>query len=358
VDGAEAAAQLRSQRGIVTGRSPLYDRLLAGLAGAAERHFDGGTIPRLLAVTGPNGPAESRLLLLAALHHAALADPDLPHAAWYPTARPDGHLPADQGAPAALALAYLVEHEDHVARFIADQRLQTNEIGRCAALLPGLLSAALLGPPLRLIELGASGGLNLRFDRYRFDFQGGPSWGPVGGPELRSRAEGRVPRTLTPPTVEVVERIGVDQNPLDPGDPEDARLLTCFLWPDEGDRHARLAAATTVARSTPIEVVQADLVAHVEEHVDVRPDTVSVLFHSQVRHLLDGDDAARLDEAVNRFLDRGTADAPAAYVSFEAQDETLEGPPTLQVAIANGDGPAERRAIAEADWHGRWVRWH
>ncbi len=56
--------------------------------------------------------------------------------------------------------------------------VQTNEVARCAALRPGFLAvAAETAMPLRLLEVGASAGLSLRWDHYRYlgnDF----SWGP------------------------------------------------------------------------------------------------------------------------------------------------------------------------------------
>lgn len=359
MDGPAAAERLRDLHEAVKGRSPLYDRLLAGLAGAAERGFDGGTIARLLATPGPAGPDEARLLVLAALHHAALTDPDLPHAAWYPTARPEGALPADQGAPGALALAWLVEHEDEVREFVATRRLQTNEVGRCTALLPALLEVAGLGPPLRLIELGSSAGLQLRFDRYHYRYQPGPSWGPSGGPELVARAEGAVPRSLAPPSVTLAERIAVDLDPIDPGTEDGARTLTSFVWPDERDRHRRLEGALTVARSTPVTTIRADLVTYAAEEVAPTPGTTTVLLHSQVRHLLPPAEATRLADAVERLLRRARPDAPVAHVAFEAVAGTSPGdpPPEVSLAIGRGDGPPRRRTVVSADWHGRWVRW-
>lgn len=57
--------------------------------------------------------------------------------------------------------------------------VQTNEVGRCAALLFGFLTVAGKDPPpLRLLEIGASAGLNLRWDRYRYEANGF-AWGPA-----------------------------------------------------------------------------------------------------------------------------------------------------------------------------------
>lgn len=361
MDGPAAAEALRAQLPHLKGRSPLYERLVAGLAGAAERGFDGGVVGRLLDLPGPVTVAEARLLLLAALHHAALTDPSLPHAAWFPTAVPDDEArPPDSGAPAALALAYLVEHEAEVAGFLTRRRLQTNEIGRVAALLPGVLRAAGWGLPLRLLELGTSAGLNLRLERYRVRYANGPGWGPTGGPVLDSRAEGRVPRTLAPPTVTVAERRGVDLAPLDPGDPGDVRLLHAFVWADERDRHERLHAALDVARTVPAEVDRGDLVAWADRHAGPREGTVTVLFHSQVRHLLSREATAALADVTESALRAATPGAPFVTLSFERpRGMPDDGPawPELVVGRADGTGPPAWSTVLTADWHGRWVRW-
>lgn len=359
MDATAAAETLREQLRLVKGRSPLYERLLAGFAGAAERGFDGGVITRLLTAPGPASAAEARLLLLAALHHAALTDPSLPHAAWFPAAVGEPR-PAADGAPSALALAYLVEHEDEISAFLRDHRLQTNEIGRCAVLLPGFLTAAAFGKPLRLLELGASAGLNLHFDRYHFRYQDGPGWGPTGGPELRSRAEGAVPRTLAPPTAEIASRRGVDLAPLDPTDAGDRMLLTSFVWGDETDRIERLRHALEVASAAPATLDRADLVTWADQHARAEAGVTTVLFHSQVRHLLDAAQNEALGGAVERGLRSGAADAPFVHLSFEAPRGVPDDGsnwPELTVAVSAGDGPPEWRTVCSGDWHGRWVRW-
>lgn len=354
MDAARAAEVLREQAEHVRGRSALYERLLAGLAGAAERRFDGGVIPRLLDVPGRT-VQESRLLLVAALHHAALEDPSLPHAAWFPTAVDDPR-PADEGAPGALALAYLVEHEERVTAFVEANRLQTNEVGRCVGLLPGMVAAASFGMPLRLLEVGASAGLNLRFDRYRYRYLGGPTWGPAGGPVLETAAEGSVPTTLVPPTVEVSERRGVDLHPIDPTTIEGARLLTSFVWPDEHDRHRRLREALEVARATPARLDGGDLVDWTAEHAHPVEGATTVLFHSLVAYMLDVETENRFEDTVERSLREATAQAPFAYLRLE-EPRGVTSAPELTLSIGDGSGPPQRRTILTCDWHGRWVRW-
>ena len=85
-----------------------------------------------------------------------------------------------------------------------DRAPQTNEVGRSAVLMSGLLViAARFGLPLRLYELGASAGLNLQLDRYGYDL-GGLRAGDPGSPlqlkpdwraRRRPRRRSRIDRT-------------------------------------------------------------------------------------------------------------------------------------------------------------------
>jgi hypothetical protein len=359
IEPARAAEILRGGLDAVRGRSPLTERLLAGIAGAAEREFDGGALGRLLATPGPGTPEEARDLILAALHHAALEDPGAGHAAWYPTAVGDAR-PAEDGAPAALALAHLVQHESEIAGFVGHHRLQANDVGRAAALLPGVLAAAGMGLPLRLLEVGASAGLILWLDRYRVRYLAGPSWGPGGGPELVAHAEGRVPASLTPPTVEVVERRGVDLVPLDVTDPAAELLLRCWTAPDDVDEQRRLDQALRVARATPAPIDAGDLEAWTDEHARPVEGTTTVVLAAQLRGLLDPASASDLDGAIERALRSGTSSAPVVAVLFDPPPglgAKAQGAPELTVAVGRGEGPPERRTLLAADPHGRWVRW-
>ncbi len=357
MDGAAAATALRSVLPAVRGRSALYERLLAGLAGAAERGFDGGAIERLLTASPAATDNERVLLLLSALHHAALEDPSLPHAAWYDTAVDDPR-PASSGAPGALALAHLVEHEEDVAGYLEGRILQTNEVGRCTGLLPAFLIAAGWGKPLRLIELGCSAGLNLYADRYRYAYDGGPHWGPDGGPELRARAEGAVPRSLSPPSFEVAERLGVDLDPIDVTTEDGARRLHAYVWPDERDRHDRLHRAMDVARASPARLVRGDFVDWADQELAPADGHATVVYWSAVTHLLDDTHLVRLDAVTERVLRAATPEAPVAVVGFgEPRGAPPGTSPEVTIATADGDGPPERRILLSTDFHGRWVRW-
>ena len=143
--------------------------------------------------------------------------------------------PADPGA-----LRDLVRHDpDRLSQVMRTRRTQTNEAARCATLLPAL---AQLPEPLALIEVGASAGLTLLFDRYSYDYGDLVITGSdPEAPTLRCDLRGPVPVPARVP--EIAWRAGLDLNPLDVTSDDDVRWLSCLLWPGEGDRAERLAAA-------------------------------------------------------------------------------------------------------------------
>ena len=80
-------------------------------------------------------PQHTPVLLLAALHFLLLRTPDAPLAAWYPTLTQEPR-PHDDPELGATLSAFARERAPELIELIADRRVQTNEIGRCALLLP------------------------------------------------------------------------------------------------------------------------------------------------------------------------------------------------------------------------------
>ena len=133
----------------------------------------------------------------------------------------------------------LDEHGGFLARFCAEQPVQTNEVGRRAPLMRGV--AATGRSRVELLELGAAGGLLLYFDD---------------------------------PPFEILRRRGIDRKPVDVTTDEGARLLEAFVWPDQTERIARLREAIEVARANPPELVRGDYVDVVQDYLT--PDTVVI----------------------------------------------------------------------------------
>ena len=141
--------------------------------------------------------------------------------------------------------AVLGERRAEVEAVMFERRTQTNEPARCAVLLP-LLAA--LPQPLALLEVGASAGLCLLPDRYRYDYDG-HRLGEGTAPSLRCRPDGDVPLPNALP--DVVWRAGLDLNPLDVTDPDQVRWLELLVWPGQEHRLEMLRGALEVARAAP-----------------------------------------------------------------------------------------------------------
>ena len=154
---------------------------------------------------------------------------------------------------------------------------QTNEAGRCATLLPVLSG---MPGPLALLEVGASAGLCLYPDRYRYDYGSGVV-GDGDGPVLECAWE----RDAPPPThrPEVVWRGGLDLHPLDVTDPDDLHWLECLVWPEQEQRRERLRQAAAVVAAEPPLLVTGDLVDDLVHLAAQAPqDATLVVFHTAV----------------------------------------------------------------------------
>lgn len=144
----------------------------------------------------------------------------------------------------------LVAHEQELRQAL-DLPPQTNEVGRSACLAVALFEAVRRHgmPRVRLLEPGASGGLNLNVGHYRFV---GPDWA-WGEPSSPLTLETQAPG-VRPEPVQVVARRGCDLAPVDAASRDGAAYLTSFVWPFDLARHERLAAALSVAAAHPVDV--------------------------------------------------------------------------------------------------------
>jgi hypothetical protein len=244
--------------------------------------------------------------------------------------------------------AWLVQHWEQVRSTMARRRTQTNEAGRCATLLP-LLAA--LPQPLALIEVGASAGLCLYPDRYRYQYD---DRAPIGESSvtLRCSTAGAVPIPQHLPTV--AWRAGIDLNPLDVRDADDAHWLECLVWPEQTERRQRLLDAIRIARADPPLLRRGDLNQGIEELVaQVPAGATPVIFHSAVLAYLPEDDRASFVRTVRDLPGHWISnEAPSVLPSVTAQVPTVPRTnETLFVLALDG------RPVALTGPHGQSLQW-
>jgi hypothetical protein len=238
------------------------------------------------------------------------------------------------------------EYPSELAREMVLRRTQTNEAARCSTLLPAL---AQLPQPLALIEVGASAGLTLLFDKYSYDYDGHRVTGlDPDAPVLSCPVRGPVP--LPDRVPEIVWRAGLDLNPLDVNSDDDVRWLSCMIWPGEGDRQERLAAAVATARRDPPRIHRGDLRTDLPALAASAPaDATLVVFHTAVLVYLPRPDRERFAKTM--------AGLRCAWLSNEGPGVTGDfAPPTRDthnfVLIRDG-----RTMLATTDSHGAGIHW-
>jgi hypothetical protein len=287
---------------------------------------------------GPRG-ASLPLRLAGALHALALTGDPL--AAVYPP-----HTSSEDSLWDAIADA-LARREKDVLRWI-ESPPQTNEVRRAAALIAAAhwLAARHPGLPFGLLELGASAGLNLMFDRFALD-AGGAIRG-AANPSLVLAPEWRGPPPPAAP-VSVATRRGVDLSPIDPASSDGALRLRAYLWADQPHRRALTDAAIAVA-AAPVDLGDAgDWLA---TRLLPVPGQVTLLFHTIAWQYFPPATRARAETALAEAGARATTEAPLVRLAMEA-DEARPGA-ALTVVLWPGGTTLD---LARVDFHGRWLDW-
>ena len=328
--------------------SPLYHALLHRLADDVGA---GGPAREVLrGQEDAPGPTAFVLRLMGAVHRLVLEGRAPALALTYPSVGGSG----DPDAAWAALRDVLVEHHDELRRWL-DQPPQTNEVARSAALIGGLLHLAAEDPkPVRLVEIGASGGLNLRADKYRVELADGRSFGPEESPVVL-RDPWRGPLPPTDHRVTVVERMGCDVAPMDPTTTEGRLRLTSYVWPDQTERLERLRGAFEVAASVPAHVETAGA-ADFLDRVELRDGTTTVVWHSIMWQYLDPGERARAEARLEHLGAQATATTGLAHLALEPRRRTPGAPHEFLVTLQAWPGRGER-VLGTASPHGIPTTW-
>lgn len=277
-----------------------------------------------------------QLRLLAGVQRLVLAGQAPELARYYPNL--GGTEPPDDAWPHFEPVL-----REHTAELRAALEIapQTNEPGRSVPLLVGLFDAVRRSglAEVRLLELGASAGLNLLVDRF---FVAGDGWshGPADSPlRIVDAVDGQV----SPVEFSVTSRRGCDLAPIDASS-EDGRLrLTSFVWPHDLHRFERLRAALEVAAACPVTVDRAPAGQWLADQLAgaPRPGVLTVVWHSITRQYWPASEVAEVDS----ILETAGQLMPIAHIAMEspvlasdrASDMQGYQPPRLTVRLSVPD---------------------
>jgi hypothetical protein len=325
------------------------------LARGADEIEAGGATSRLIDGWPGNPRVDAVSLRWAgALHAAVLTGRDAALAAEYPDARADWSM--DRVWPHAQA--FLQREEAWVRDFMCSPP-QTNETARSTGLACGFMWLAERSPePFHQLELGASAGLNLNWDRFAYAY---PAWGRAGvaGPFMPTEVRGGAPPAWR--NIAIASRAACDQNPLDAANADDRLRLRSYIWADQTARLERLNAALELAQQTGVKVDKVDAAAWTRQKLAGElPVGTTVIYHSV---FLQYPPRAVREAIIDAIANAGSRTAPGrrlAWLSFEP--ESIMGGPHGSAryvlhAVVWDAGRRSDVTLAEVDPHGRHMTW-
>ncbi|MEO5610325.1 MAG: DUF2332 domain-containing protein [Ornithinibacter sp.] len=316
------------------------DHLYAALLADMADDWEAGGVTRELFAGWEHAQARQfpQLRLLAGLFRIVLRGDAPQLEAFYPVLGGVG----DHRAAWPEVRAVFSAHVEELRRSL-DEAPQTNEPARTVALLVGISEAVRRTGlrRIRLLEPGASAGLGLLVDRYRF---AGDGW-EFGPADATLIVPGCGARGLRPEPFDVVERRGCDVSPVNGATKQGAAYLTSFVWPWQLERHRRLADALAVAREHPVTIDTERASTWVANRLaePVQDGVLTVVWHSVTRLYWPDAETAAMEAAIAK----GRRRMSLAHVALEHRWQGAPSDdPGLPVLELDGE------VLATADHHG------
>ena len=282
------------------------------------------------------------LRLCGALHSVIISNSDDPLIAIY--------RDSDHADYVSILKTAIKTHDATISSWL-DLPPQTNETGRAAALLPGLLEISNQSNlPIHICEIGASAGLNMQLDNFHYRY-GNRQWGDDNSPvKLCPKMNGLLPRLED--NLEIASRIGCDLSPLDIRDPHQQLRLKSYIWPDQKFRAERVEGAIKLALQSPPQLLQMDAAQFVEQQLRSRPEnTAFVLMHSVVWQYLPHETQQQIENSLAHHSSEATASNPIYWLRLEG----FGGKEPAASLLLDGWPNHTRTKMANACFHGSWI---
>lgn len=290
-------------------------------------------------------------LFFAAVHYLLLRGEKHQLAAFYPSLN-DSTRRYDYVYP--YFRSFVLEHQLEIRDLIATRSVQTNEVARCAILVPAfeLVSREVRGGPIAMIEIGSSAGLTLLWNQYHYRYDGNLQCGPSSSPvQIECELRGSLKPPIPDEFPEIIWSRGVDLNPLDLNDPDSVLWLKALIWPEHQKRTQQLEKAVEIARKKPPMVIGGDALGLLPELVDqVEDDVPLCVYHSFTLSLANKTPREKLES----ILTTASKKRDLYWISFEWAKGTET--PLLELSVFERMKKIERK-LARAQAHGEWLEW-
>jgi hypothetical protein len=324
--------------------SPLYQSLSQVVA-ASDWLLD-------LAGQAPPGQVPT-YLFFGAVHQLLLRGVEHPLGRYFPSVVGTDALPPDEAGPALLS--FCRQYHQQLADVISTRLVQTNDVQRSLALRVGLsLIGRRVHRPVHVVEVGASAGLNLRFERYGYQVAGrrfGDRTSPV---QVVADQVGPAPVPDLDRIPPVASVRGVDLNPLDATDPDARSWLEALVWPENHRQRQLLDAAIDLVRTDQPTVLAGDAVDVLPQLSRTLPSgEPRVAFQIATRIHVPAQRRQRFDDAITTLGETGPL--WAIWLDELPEPDPRPNPARAGGALYLATPDGDPTVIAVVDGHVTWV---
>ncbi len=341
-NGSDALAQVFKRFSVEAhvGSSPLYASLADGISND----------PDLLALASSATHRPIPNLLFGAVHYLLLRGANDKLSSFYPSMTREFRSGIDAYP---YFRAFCLEYEHNIRDLLSSRLVQTNEVARCSYLLPAFAFIAGQNPgfPLSIVDIGASAGLHLLWNRYCYEYNIKVVGDELSRVRIRAKVRGGNPPPIPNIFPRIAFQIGLDLNPVHLTDPDSALWLRALVWPEHKARAIQLKAATKLAIDNPPSLIAGDALETLPSVLNqVPPDSTLCIFHAHTLNQFSLDERARFDS----LLDEYSMENDVHLLSAEMLTRVDYG--TLNLVSIRG-GAREYRKLADVDAHGSWLEW-
>ena len=250
--------------------------------------------------------------------------------------------------------SFVFEHQLEIRDLITTRSVQTNEVARCAILVPAfeLVAREARNRPLAMIEIGSSAGLTLLWDQYHYQYGKNLRCGPSNSPvqiecELRGSYIPPIPKEF--PKIKWSQ--GIDLNPLDLNNPENVLWLRALIWPEHEKRAQQLERAVEIALKKNPTVAAGDALELLPDMMELIDDDLPLcVYHSFTLSFA----SKGLRDKLESILSSASNKRGMHWISFEWTKDSET--PFLELTMFERMKKSERK-LARAQAHGEWLEW-
>ncbi len=250
--------------------------------------------------------------------------------------------------------SFVLEFHESIHEILMTHSVQTNEVGRCAVLVPAfeLVAAQTKRQPLTMIEIGSSAGLTLLWDHYHYRYEDGLGCGDPHSPvKIECSLHGKMRAPIPGQLPKIASRTGIDLSPIDVNNVENVQWLRALVWPDNQKRARQLEPAIRLVKQAPPRIITGNALDLLPNLIGKVPDKAPLcIYHSFTLTLASGEPREKLHSLLTRASEK--RDLFLVWIEWAADSET----PLLGLAKFS-QGFKTEKTLARCHSHGEWLEW-